>query len=170
MLGFGGAFQRHGGLTLGQATGGRPQRVAGRQRRGGRPSAPAPPVGRPMAPMPMRAASPGNLGMIGGNMTARPSMMGYGQGQPGQPSFGNMMGQFGGGDGGCGSLQQMPRPFPPMASGGGGIFGNLQGIGGGNQGFGGGPGYSLQGQPPPGLRSEERRVGKECRSRWSTYQ
>src|SRR5688572_33470880 len=24
-------------------------------------------------------------------------------------------------------------------------------------------------QPPDGLRSEERRVGKECRSRWSPY-
>ena len=32
--------------------------------------------------------------------------------------------------------------------------------------YGGGAGMLLQAQP---IRSEERRVGKECRSRWSPY-
>src|SRR5258705_185945 len=33
----------------------------------------------------------------------------------------------------------------------------------------GSPGSHLYFQTPVALRSEERRVGKECRSRWSTY-
>ena len=30
-------------------------------------------------------------------------------------------------------------------------------------------GFMIQGGDPQGTRSEERRVGKECRSRWSPY-
>ena len=30
-------------------------------------------------------------------------------------------------------------------------------------------GFKLDHQQPPAFRSEERRVGKECRSRWSPY-
>src|SRR2546425_10265601 len=33
----------------------------------------------------------------------------------------------------------------------------------------GGPGYTIKCETQRNLRSEERRVGKECRSRWSPY-
>src|SRR5262245_46015470 len=97
MPGFGGT-QR--GLTLGQATGGRPQRVAGVGRRGARAGGPVPPVGRRQAPMPMRGR-PGSLGMVGGNMAGRFPPMG-------KPGFGTMMGQM---PPQWGGFQQRPNQF-----------------------------------------------------------